>query len=394
MSVGARDIEAPAPERYPHEPPIRWSREALDGLLGWAYEREASDVALHPGDGVWIRLQGAWRQATARRLVSGEIAALIDQMAESTAASGRVMGEAPLEFDYEVRVDRATRRRWRCSATACRDAASVGYALVLRAIPPAPPTLEALGVEPGLARAAFPESGLVLVTGTMGSGKTTLLAALLRHVLEHEPRHVLTYEDPIEYDLASVPARRGPLAQAQIGTHLAAFAEAPRNAARRAADVILVGEARERETLRRTMEAAELGVAAYATVHTRSVAETPARIINTFDPAEQAQAAATLIASLRLVVQQRLVMGVDGRRTALREWLAFGPRLRERLYGVAVSELVPALEREVREHGRPLSRAAADALRAGRIDEATCRRVVAEPGLGGEEPGQEAGDVA
>ena len=188
-----------------------------------------------------------------------------------------------------------------------------------------PPVLEDLQVEPGILEHAFPSNGLVLVTGVMGSGKSTLLAAILRHIIEQGGRNVITYEAPIEFDFTTIPNAGGPVSQSAIPDHLQSFLKATRNSTRAAPDVVLIGESRDPETLRGMIESAEIGVAAYSTVHTRSVPETLSRIINVFPVEERLQVSATLLSCLRLVVSQRLLPLPDGKgRTALREYLREG----------------------------------------------------------------------
>jgi defect-in-organelle-trafficking protein DotB len=189
----------------------------------------------------------------------------------------------------------------------------------------------------------------------MGTGKSTLLASLLRRIRETMPKNVITYEEPIEFDLMGIPNPMGPLVQTQIPIHLSDFSQAPRNAARRAADVILVGESRDTETLKRMLESAEIGVCAYSTVHTRSVAETPSRIINVFPETMQHQIASTLISSLRLIVQQRLLPAKSGQgRVAIKEYLVFNATLRKALFNTKIENLISTIEDMVDEHGQPL----------------------------------------
>ena len=148
---------------------------------------------------------------------------------------------------------------------------STGVKIVFRTIPSMPPVLEDLNVEQGILDHAMPSNGLVLVTGVMGSGKSTLLAAILRRIIETGGRNVSTYEAPIEFDFDAVPNPGGPVSQSTIPEHLKSFLTATRNSTRTAPDVVLIGESRDPDTLRGMMESAEIGVAAYSTVHTLSL---------------------------------------------------------------------------------------------------------------------------
>ena len=240
--------------------------------------------------------------------------------------------------------------------------------MVFRSIPSEPPKLADMDVEPGILEYAFPSNGLVLVTGVMGSGKSTLLAALFREVIEKGGRNVITYESPIEFDFDAIPHPGGPVTQSTIPEHLESFLTATRNSTRTAPDVVLIGESRDPETLRGMIESAEIGVAAYSTVHTRSVPETLSRIINVFPTEERLQVTATLLSSLRLIISQRLLPRADGEgRIALREYLAFTPEIRERLLDTKPEKLIQTCEELLPLHGQRIQEASAVLYQAGKI---------------------------
>jgi defect-in-organelle-trafficking protein DotB len=270
------------------------------------------------------------------------------------------------------------RKRFRACATACKDGWSTGVSLVLRTIPEHPPSIEDLEIEKAVVDAAFPNNGLVLVTGTMGSGKSTTLAAMLRHIGQNHSKHIVTYEEPIEFDLMSLPDLSGPLIQSAVPEHLRDFLSGIRNSTRRAPDVILVGESRDPETLRGMIEAAEIGVTAYTTVHTRSVAETPTRIINVFPVDQQQQVASTMLASLRLIIQQRLLPSLKGGRVAIREYLAFTPDIRRQLMRTPLCDLIQTIEKYVAEQGMPLLNAASELYTGGIISEQQYQQLIKE----------------
>jgi defect-in-organelle-trafficking protein DotB len=250
--------------------------------------------------------------------------------------------------------------------------------MVFRTIPEHPPTMKQLEIEQDIINGAFPNNGLVLVTGTMGSGKSTTLAAMLRHIGQNHKKHIVTYEDPIEFDLMSLPDLTGPLIQSAVPYHIRDFLSGIRNATRRAPDVILVGESRDPETLRGMIEAAEIGVTAYSTVHTRSVSETPTRIINVFPPDQQQQVASTMLASLRLIIQQRLLPRIGGGRVAVREYLSFTPEIRRELMQTGISDLIPAIERFVAVNGQPLLEAADELYIEGVIAQEHYQQLIKE----------------
>ena len=213
----------------------------------------------------------------------------------------------------------------------------------------------------------------------MGSGKSTLLAAILREIIEKGGRNVSTYEAPIEFDLDAIENPGGPVSQSSVPEHLKSFLTATRNSTRTAPDVVLIGESRDPETLRGMIESAEIGVAAYSTVHTRSVPETISRIINVFPVAERLQVTATLLSSLRLIISQRLVPKADGGgRIALREFLAFTPKIREILLDTPPERLIQECEELLPVNGQRMQEAAKHFFEAGKIRSTEYRAILAE----------------
>lgn len=371
-------VDPGASLQFQGEPPSHWLPADFDRLLVWGADLGMSDLLLRPGTAIWIRLHGRWAVVSRRPVSTDEILSLLDSMTRNVSSSAILKGGEDQDFAYEIQVDRFTRKRFRVNATACSDGWSVGGSLVLRTIPSIPVEISTLNLEPEILAAAFPNNGLVLVTGTMGSGKSTLLSSTLRHICETQPRFIQTYESPIEFDLTSIPNAKGPVVQTEIPTHLADFSRAPRNSARRATDVILFGESRDEETLRGMIEAAEIGATAYSTVHTRSVSETPARIINVFPADLQKQMASTLLSSLRLIVHQRLLPKVGGGRIALREFLVFDAGLRDTLFRAEIDNLIPVVQEMVEAHGQSLLRDAKSKLDQGLIEQEEYLKIVHE----------------
>ena len=339
---------------FEQEPPGLWHLDDLNGLLLWAAQLKASDVKLLSGTPIWIRLDGKWMTVTKRPLKGDEIYMIIDEMTRDEACATTVRAGNPKDFAYEINTGRGKKQGFRGNITACKEGFTIGAEVTLRISLPIPPTVEELGVEPWLLEAAIPDNGLVLVVGVMGSGKSTLIASILRYIIENQPRSVSTYEDPIEYDFSRIPNPMGPVSQAQIRKHIQKFEDSSRNAARRATDVILYGEARDLATMQGMLESAELGVLAYSTMHTRSVPETFSRFINKFPDMIQNQIATTFNATVRLIIQQRLLPKVGGGRVAIKEILAFDQDLRDQLTRTPINQLVPIVNEMLHAHGQPL----------------------------------------
>jgi twitching motility protein PilT len=224
-----------------------------------------------------------------------------------------------IDFSYTVR-DLA---RFRVNAFRQRGSVSI----VARVIPFTVKTVAELGLPSVIENIADEERGLILLTGTTGSGKSTTLAAIINHINENKPRHIVTIEDPIEYLHRD---RQSIINQREVGMDTASFGRAMRRVLRQDPDVILIGEMRDEETVRTALSAAETGHLVLSTVHTLDAAESVNRIIDFFQPHEQSQARAMLAGTLKAVVSQRLVRTADhSSRVAVCEILRMTGRARD-----------------------------------------------------------------
>jgi twitching motility protein PilT len=185
-----------------------------------------------------------------------------------------------------------------------------GAGAVFRIIPEEILTLEQLELPKSIHQFAHLDRGLVLVTGPTGSGKSTTLAAIINEINEAYAKHVLTIEDPIEFVHAN---KQSVFSHREVGIHSAGFAPALRAALREDADVILVGEMRDYETISLALTAAEMGALVFGTLHTNGAAKTIDRVIDAFPADEQPQARLSLSESLAGVVSQQLLRTADGR---------------------------------------------------------------------------------
>lgn len=178
-----------------------------------------------------------------------------------------------------------------------------GIAMAIRVLAAFQATLERLNLHPDLRQLVTHTHGLVLISGPTGSGKSSTLAALIQEINLSEPRHILTVESPIEY---SFRPRRAFLRQREVGRDTPSFEQALLDALREDPDVLMVGEMREPETMRLTLNAAETGHLVLATVHSGSCAEALQRVVLAFPSEIQNNICAQLAECLVAVVCQRL----------------------------------------------------------------------------------------
>ncbi len=195
--------------------------------------------------------------------------------------------------------------RFRCNVHRERSS----WSAAIRVFPTERPDLQDLNLPEGLARFADMHHGLVLVTGPTGSGKSTTLAAILKRILSRRCVHVITIEDPVEYEH---PHGRSVVEHVEIGRDAPSFIQALRSALRQDPDVLLIGEMRDRESISIAITAAETGHLVLSTLHTGDALQTIHRILDSY-PAEQIETVRTQLSiSLAGIVSQRLLPRKDG----------------------------------------------------------------------------------
>jgi twitching motility protein PilT len=206
----------------------------------------------------------------------------------------------------------------------------------IRAVPLQPPELAALALPGAVEALTRLQSGLVLVGGPTGSGKTTTVAALVDAINRSAAKHIITIEDPIEYDHAH---QRSIVEQVEIGVDAPDFPTALRSAVRQSPDVIVVGEMRDPETMRIALAAGETGHLVFSTVHTSDVASTVSRISDAFPAERQPTIRQELSMALAAVMTQYLLPKVGGGRIPAVELLMVGYGARQHIRKNALQHL-------------------------------------------------------
>ena len=287
----------------------------LDQLLVAMADVEASDLHLVVGQKPKYRIHG--------QIVTVEEEPVTDEETLGNYLSHVMTEKQRSEYENNRDVDLAysvdDHHRFRCSYFFQRT----GYGAVFRLIPSEILTLDQLQMPEVLKRLSNLRSGLVLVTGPTGCGKSTTLAAMIDHVNSTQRRHILTIEDPVEFVHRN---KKSILTHRQVGIHTNSFSAALRAVTRQDADVVLVGELRDLETMSLALSAAAMGIVVYGTLHTSSAAKTIDRVIENFPTEQQSQVRTVLAESLRGIVCQELIRRKDDKgRVAATEILLGNP---------------------------------------------------------------------
>jgi defect in organelle trafficking protein DotB len=361
----------------PDEPP-RFTQHNMDLMLEFATAQQASDITVQSGAPIYAEIYGRLIQLTSRLITNTEVSELINSIYGPNATTQLLSGH-DIDTHYEFRPTRGERFRFRVNATACLVDGHDAIQITLRTIPTTPPKLAQMNLPPEVLEAIAPQEGIVFVTGATGSGKSTLLASIIRDLIEKEDsnRKVLTYEAPIEFVYDEIPTTSAIVSQSEIPRHIPSFADGIRNALRRKPRLILVGECRDSETISAALEAALTGHPVYTTLHTSGVAETMRRLVTSFEKDERLGRTIDILETIRLCIWQKLVPTIDGKRTALREYLVFNETIRDKLLEVEPDDITSATRRMVKEFGRPMFIDAEDKFKNGLISERTFKILTA-----------------
>jgi twitching motility protein PilT len=272
---------------------------SIDRLLALAVQRGASDVILVAGSGVALRVKGSLTQPGGKPLSAEELRSLLLPLLTARQAE---------ELDTSKSLDfcfvRGSIGRFRANFHFQRGT----LAASIRLLPAQIPSLESLHLPPGLAQLAERRQGLILLTGPTGCGKTSTLAALLDLINARRRDHIITIEDPVEYQHAN---RSSIVEQIEVGHDTPSFALAVRSVLRQDPDVILVGEMRDSETMSAALTAAETGHLVLSSLHTNDTSQTISRILDIFPAGHQSQIRQQLSLALLAIVTQQLVPALD-----------------------------------------------------------------------------------
>ena len=290
----------------------------IDAVLRELVNRRGSDLHLKVGRPPLMRISSDLLPSEFPPLTEQDMQAVLQKLV-GTAGWTRLQSEYEVDASYEI----GEVARFRLNAFKERGQ----FGAALRVIPLVTPTLDGMGLPAVLKDICQAPQGLVLVTGPTGSGKSTTLAAMMSHINDTAPLHIVTIEDPIEFVYSD---KMSTIRQRQLGDDVKSLSEALRRVLRQDPDVILMGEMRDPETIELAMHAAETGHLVFSTLHTNDSKQTIDRVISTFPSDSHGQIRAQMALALQAVVSQRLVRRADGSgRIAAMEIMINSPQIRE-----------------------------------------------------------------
>jgi twitching motility protein PilT len=344
------------PELTDEKRPALSSTARIDEWLAALVERGGSDLLLVAGVPPCIRFEGAVQPIAETLLIGSGIEAAV--LPALTPNALRQYREHQIS-DSSYRIEGLGRFRINLHRERGMAAATV------RALPNQIPRLDQLRLPPSVEALSRLPRGLILIGGPAGSGKTTTVAALVNEINHRDARHIITIEDPVEYEH---PHIRSVIEQVEVGVDAPDFPTALRAALRQAPDVIVVGEMRDPETMRIAVAAAETGHLVLSTLHTTDVASTISRICDSFPPERQNTIRQELAMALSGVVTQVLLPDQRGGRVPAVELLLIGYGARQHIRRNALQHLHQEITMTKSKGSTTLEESLANLVRTGAVD--------------------------
>ena len=320
-------------EAVPNRVTARYFRE----LLVTCARSGASDITLQSDQQPRVEIDGDLFRIGRRPWTPSEVEMVLVELYHAANAIAEIKARKVLDFSYEIGRRNGIKWRFRVNATGVHAWDGSGIEITLRVLPSETPDSEFVSLSEQEVSTLTPRSGLVVIAGATGSGKSATMAALTRHHLESvsSPVKIVDIQSPIEYTFRDVSTHlKGSssiIGQSEVGRHIPGFAAGVRSALRRKPHIINVGEARDLETIRTSLEAALTGHLVYTTTHAGSVADCVRRLLSAFPVEEREHRASDLGTSLRFIMVQHLVPRIGGGRVPVREYLRFSGGIRTML---------------------------------------------------------------
>lgn len=308
--------------------------KTLDDILREAFQAGASDIHFTQIRPPFFRVDGQLHPVGEDKLTAEDIKAMQAKLLHGQQrASQLLIDRQQADFSYSL-------------PEGVRFRVNIFYrlglaAIAMRLIPKEIKTLEQLNLPQRLVEFAEMKQGFILIVGPSGHGKSTTLAALIDYINNSRREHMITIEDPIEYQFAE---NLSIIDQREIGQDAVSFAEAVRATLRQDPNVIMIGELRDLETMRTAITLAETGHLVFGTLHTNDAAQAVERLIDSFPSGQQQQIRSQLAVALSGVISQRLLPWTRGGRIPATEIMIATPAIRNVIREGNIHQIVSIIQ--------------------------------------------------
>ncbi len=279
----------------------------IDDLLLASQKHQASDLLVRTGDRVRMRIYGQVITIAPDKVPAqtrAQVKAMIEYMLRGRHR--RVDIEDVQSEDFQYSLENVAHFRIHVMRT--HD----DFGIVARVIPQVIPSFQELHLPPVIQDLCEQQrNGLILVAGATGSGKSTTMAAMINYIINHKPVHVVTIEDPVEFKYDT--CFKGTVSQRQLGNDVPSYTQGLTDALREAPDIIVAGEARDKEVIQLALQASETGHLVMATVHSTTAIGTLQRVMSAFALDEQDAIRERFAENLRAVIVQKLIPLKEGK---------------------------------------------------------------------------------
>lgn len=354
---------------------VVFSPSDLDRILIHAYKNNVSDVTILGYRPIKFDLGGNFFNVSRHLISIKELEAFINRI-HDTSGVATLNGGVALDKKYFIRDEQNPNISYgfRVHSVKTTFDNAPSYEITCRVIPSDIPYLKDMHLPQDLEFALMNFSkGIALVTGATGSGKSTLLAAIMAEFIRGGRLHtkkIITGEAPIEFDYSLLDQKNSYISQSEIPTDIATFQKFLEGALRRKPSIILVGEARDRETIEASVKAAVTGHEVYTTVHSNGFADTFSRMINDFPNDQKSAALSSLVQSVKVVVSQQLIktgLKEGPQRIALREYVIITEEVKNILLQGGVDKIIHTSSEVLKKYGHSFLQDAEEKYNKGQM---------------------------
>lgn len=319
-------------------------------------DKGASDLFFTTGAPVSMKIEGETKPVGRSPLEPG----IVKQIANSIMSDDQ-KEEFAHELEMNLGMSLKGIGRFRINIYLQRGEVS----MVIRYIKANIPSMQELNLPDKLKEIILQKKGLVLVVGSTGSGKSTTLASMINYRNETTTGHILTIEDPIEF---AFNHSRSIVGQREVGLDTKSYANALREAMREAPDVIMIGEARDEETMKAALSYADTGHLCLTTLHAVNANQTLDRILNFFTTDAANQILMDMSLNLKAIISQRLIQSRDGKRVAAIEILINTPYISELIRKGEFGEIKETMEKGAADGMQTFDQSLYELFKNGKID--------------------------